>query len=132
MPLRKTRAGRTNIFSILLLAAVGVVLVGAWTFGPYYLDFMYVKEASASAALKWYAEEDERGGRNRLVQKLEENGIDYLDPKQCEFSRSRDMTIRVYCHYEVYAYYPFSDYYKILPFEVDNYVDSRGNLEQYD
>lgn len=132
MSLFRTRAGRTNILSLLLVGGIGAALFLGWTFGPYYIDFLYVKEASASAALKWYAEESERAGRHRLAQTLEKNGIDYVDPKQCEFSRDREMTIRVYCYYEAYVYYPFTDYFKIIPFEVDNYVDNRGNLEQYD
>lgn len=131
MPHHRPRAGRVNILNVLLILVIAGVAGAVWTFGPYYLDYMNVKEVSASAALKWYAEESEEAAKERLRIGLTEKGVDYVDPKQCEFSRDRDRTIRVYCYYEAYVYYPFTDYYKILAFEVDNYVDTRGTLEQY-
>jgi hypothetical protein len=125
-----TRAGRANVLTIILVAFLAAIGVSVATFGPYYLDYLNMKEVCSSSALAWYASSEEKSAHTRFLKGLEKKEIDYIDKDQCEFKKQGD-TIQVYCYWEAYAYYPFTDYYKILEFEVDTYVDGRGGVEQY-
>jgi hypothetical protein len=124
------RQGRANILTLLLVAVLAVLGVGAYTFVPYYIDYLNMKEIASSSGLAWYASTLEKSGPERLAQGLKMKEIDYIDPSACEFKKEQD-DIVVYCYWEAYAYYPMTDYYKILTFEVTTYVDSRGTVEQY-
>jgi hypothetical protein len=124
------RAGRANVLTIILVLIVAVIGVGAYTFVPYYIDYLNMKEVTSSSALAWYASTEESSAHTRFNKGLETKGIDYVSEDDCLFKKTDD-TIQVYCYWEAYAYYPLTDYYKIVEFEVDTYVDSRGVMEQY-
>ena len=124
------RAGRANVLTILLVLVLAVIGVGVATFGPFYLDYLNMKEVCSSSALAWYASESEDSAHTRFAKGLSDKGVDYVSEDNCEFKKTDD-TIQVYCAWEAYAYYPMTDYYKILDFEVDTYVDGRGQVEQY-
>ena len=127
----KRRAGRANFLTILLVGGLAAIGVGVATFGPYYLDYLNMKEITASSALAWYANVEKSSALQRFDRGLGERGIDYNDQTYCDFDKDRDDNIHIYCEWEAYCYYPFTEYYKTLDFSVDTYVDNRGNLEQY-
>ena len=126
----RLRQGRVNGLTLLLLAVLAVGGVATWTFGPYWLDYMNMKEIAASSGLAWYAGASESAGRSRLRQGLETKEIDYITEDDCQFSKTRDV-ITVWCTWEVNAFYPFTSYYKTLSYEITTEVNDRGVVNQY-
>jgi hypothetical protein len=124
---RRGKAGIIGIILILLLAAAGGV---AWLFGPYYLDYMNMKEVVASASLSWYATDSKGGAEAKLGEELRTKDIEYIVEDDCTIDEVGKL-YTVSCYWEVDVYYPFTKYYKTLAFETTAECDKRGVVEVY-
>lgn len=127
---QRGRAGKTNFLTILLVLVLAAGGLWAYVFGRYYLDFYNMKEVIRSSALAWHANVSEQSGRVRLKQMLESKGIDYVTPEDCSFTAQGNV-FTVGCSYTVWAYYPFTEYYKTLNFSFAAEVNERGVVTDY-
>ena len=127
-PFRRRREGRVQILTILLVlvAAVGGFL--AYLFVPYHLDYMNMKEVVKSSALAWYAHVEEHASREKWRISMKEKEIDYITPEDCTWEKRGDI-YAVSCYWVVDVYYPGTDYFKTLEYEVAAEADQRGKVE---
>lgn len=124
------RRGRVSLLGALLVLAIAAVVYGVWLFGPYYWDYLKMKQIAKTAVLDWHAFDSERHARSRYMTELKARHIpDYIDPEACSFEEESGLRI-VECDYSVDVYYPFTDYYKTLHFHVYTDIDQSGELSQ--
>ena len=123
------RRGRINFVGIAITAVIAAALGGAALFGPYYWDYLVVKEITRTVALTWEA----TGLHHKAEMKLDEEATnrelpDYIDYKSaCTLAESGRMKV-VNCAWVAHVYYPFTDYYKTLDFNVTSEVDGSGQV----
>ncbi len=129
-PYRRSRHGRVQVLTVLLLLALIVAGFFAQLFGPYYLDYMNMKEVVKSASLAWYANAEEVAGREKLRMTLDQKEIDYITGDDCSFEKQGEYFV-VSCAWVVHVYYPGTDYYKTLDYSVTASSDQRGSVEVY-
>ncbi len=111
------RAGKINIVTVLLVAVVGFAGVFAYTFGPYYLDYMSMDEVARNTALT-YSEWGKTKGEQRLTQELYNRDIpDYIVEKDCKFSKKGE-EFTVTCIWDVEKNWPFTSKVRAMHFEV--------------
>ena len=127
----RRRAGRIRGSSLLLLLLLGAGGLWAWTFGPYYWDFMKLKEINRLVAREWSAL-GEAKARAMLDSELGKSAMaDYVYPQDCQFTKVSPNLMRLHCAYSVDVQYPFVERYRTLSFEVTTDVDNRGQVDQY-
>jgi hypothetical protein len=112
----------------LLALTVGAVL--GWLFVPYYLDYLNMKEVVKSSSLAWYAHVEESAAREKFRIAMKTKGIDYITADNCSFEKSGEF-YTVSCYWVVDVYYPGTDYFKTLEYEVSAEADQRGKVEVY-
>jgi hypothetical protein len=117
-----------NILSFLLVVILAAVGYFAYTFVPYFIDYLNMKEVVKASALSWYAKEEEKAGRTRFKKGLSDKGVDYVFPEDCSFAEQEGLYV-VSCEWYVDVYYPGTDYYKTLEFWATASADKRGGVE---
>ncbi len=112
------RAGKINIVGILIILALIIGGVFAYTFGPYYWDSVTMKEVARNTALT-YQDRGKAKGLERLTQELYQRDIpDYIVEKDCKFS-NRGQTFIVTCAWAVDVSWPFTSISRHMSFEVE-------------
>ena len=119
-----------QFLTILLLFGLGVGGFLAWLFVPYHLDYLNMKEVVKSSALAWYAHVEEHASREKFRISKNEKGIDYITAEDCSWEKQGD-TYLVSCYWIVDVYYPGTDYFKTLEYEVTAEANKRGGIEVY-
>jgi hypothetical protein len=127
---RRSRAGRVQILTLFLLLLAGVGGFFAWLFVPYHIDYMNMKEVVKSSALAWYAHVEEHAAREKFRIAMNEKGIDYITSEDCTWLKQGQL-YTVSCYWVVDVYYPGTDYFKTLEYEVGAEADQRGKVEIY-
>ena len=80
-----------NLLTILLLGAVVAFVGGVVLFGPYYWDYLVMREITQAAVLEWYNAESQEAGKKRLQRELVKNDIpSYIDETHCIFDTDVD------------------------------------------
>ena len=129
-PSRRSRAGRVQILTLFLLLLAGAGGFFAWLFVPYHIDYMNMKEVVKSSALAWYAHVEEHAAREKFRIAMNEKGIDYITSEDCSWQKQGEL-YSVSCYWVVDVYYPGTDYFKTLEYEVGAEADQRGKVEIY-
>lgn len=127
---RRHRRGRVQLLTVFLLFAVSVVGFFAYLFAPYHLDYLNMKEVVKSSALAWYAHVEEHASREKFRIAMNEKGIDYITAEDCTWEK-RGEFYTVSCYWVVDVYYPGTDYFKTLEYEVGAEANQRGGVEVY-
>ena len=127
---RRRRRGRVQFLTIVLLLAASVAGYFLYTFGPYQLDYLNMKEVVKSSALAWYAHVEETAARDKFTIAMGEKGIDYITAEDCTWEHREDLYM-VSCYWVVDVFYPGTDYFKTLEFEVGAEADKRGTVDVY-
>ena len=128
---RRTEAGRVNLIGLMITVVLAVGGLLAYLFAPYHLDYMNMKEVVSSASLAWYANDAKSSGERKLEEQLRGKEIDYITRKDnCSFEEAAGM-FTTYCSWEVDVYYPFTDFYKTIWYEVTAECDDRGVVSVY-
>jgi len=127
---RRARGGRVQILTILLLFILAVGGFFAWLFVPYQLDYMNMKEVVKGSAIAWYAHVEEHAAREKFRIAMKEKEIDYITAEDCQWEK-RGEFYTVSCFWIVDVYYPGTDYYKTLEYEVSAEADQRGVVDVY-
>lgn len=124
--------GRVNIFgTTIILALLAIVAAGA-LFGPYYWDYLVVKELTRTAALTFVETEQPEKAKEELMVGVQQREVpEYFDPAtMCTFEQNKvQYTVR--CRWTAYVYYPLTDYYKALPFDVTSQVNAGGQVSTF-
>ncbi len=118
------RRGRANILGILIILVLIAGIGGGALFGPYYWDHMVVKEVTRTSALTYIETQIEEKAVEQLHYEAERRDLgEYFDSYEfCTAAVQRNKTFKVNCTWTAYVYYPFTDYYKALPFSVTSEV----------
>ena len=127
---RRHRAGRVQFLTLVLVLAVAVGGFFSWLFVPYYIDYMNMKEVVKSSALAWYAHLEEHAAREKFRISMNEKGIDYITAEDCLWQKQGEF-YSVSCYWVVDVYYPGTDYFKTLEYEVGAEADQRGKVDVY-
>ncbi len=127
---RRNRAGRVQFLTLVLLLLAGLGGFFAWLFVPYHIDYMNMQEVVKSSALAWYAHVEEHASREKFRISMKEKGIDYITAEDCAWQKQGDL-YSVSCYWVVDVYYPGTDYFKTLEYEVSAEADQRGKVELY-
>lgn len=127
---RRARQGRVQILTLLLLMVLAVGGFFAYLFVPYHIDYMNMKEVVKSSSLAWYAHVEEHAAREKFRIAMNEKGIDYITAEDCSWEKRNELHI-VSCAWIVDVYYPGTDYFKTLEYEVGAEADQRGKVEVY-
>jgi hypothetical protein len=127
---RRHREGRAQLLTIFLLLALALGGFFAYLFVPYQLDYMNMREVVKGSALAWYAHVEEHASREKFRMAMNEKGIDYITAEDCNWEKRGDF-YTVSCYWIVDVYYPGTDYYKTLEYEVSAEADQRGGVEVY-
>ena len=127
---QRRRGGRAQLLTVVLLLVVAGGAFLGWLFGPYYLDYLNMKEVVKSSALAWYAHVEESAAREKFRISMKSKEIDYITADDCSFEKSGEY-YTVSCYWVVDVYYPGTDYFKTLEFEVSAEADQRGKVEVY-
>lgn len=115
--MRRRRQGKFNIVSLFFLVAILGSALWGYLFMPYYLVYFRMKEITKSVMLDWVGL-NEGKARRRLGEEFRRQEIpDYVPMDLCEL-KTEGQERSVTCTWEVDVYYPFTDYYKTLSFEV--------------
>jgi hypothetical protein len=113
---------------MLMLVAAGGFL--AYLFVPYHIDYMNMKEVAKSSALSWYTHVEEHAAREKFRISLNEKEIDYITADDCKWEKRGEL-YTVACYWVVDVYYPGTDYFKTLEYEVAAEADQRGKVDVY-
>lgn len=127
---RHAEAGRVQILTLILVLVLSLGGFLAYLFVPYHLDYMNMKEVVKSSALAWYAHVEEHAAREKFRISMNEKGIDYITAEDCTWEK-RGEFYAVSCYWVVDVYYPGTDYYKTLEYEVAAEADQRGKIDVY-
>jgi hypothetical protein len=121
------RRGRISLVNVFLLLGLVAAAVLAWTFLPYYWDYMKMQEVTKSAVLEWDAWDERRRAEDKLADLLDRRSIpDYILAEDCQFLEEPDQIYTVRCAWKVDVYYPFTQKFKTLSFETLETVDDQG------
>jgi hypothetical protein len=121
----RNRQGRISYGTLLLLLVVGVGVGWGMLFGPKYIDYLNINECSGMALAAWHAHGVQERAPTRFNECLADKGIEDMTIESCKIE-PHDNNKYMYCYWEVYVYYPGTDYYKTLSFEVTNELDLKG------
>lgn len=127
---RPQRGGRAQVVTIVLLLVLSFGGFMAWLFVPYQIDYLNMKEVVKSSALAWYAHVEESAAREKFRISMKTKDIDYITADDCTFEKRGDF-YTVSCYWVVDVYYPGTDYYRTLEFEVSAEADQRGKVEVF-
>jgi hypothetical protein len=112
------RTGRISIVNVVFFLCFVAGAVVAYTFSPYYWDYLKMQEVTKSAVLEWDAWDSKPRAVTRLADELERREIpDYILDEDCEFIEEANQTYTVRCAWAVDVYYPFTDKFRTLSFE---------------
>ena len=136
MMVRHAQSGRINLLTLLLIAALTGGIGYVVLFGPYYWDYLVMREVTQAAVLEWYNSESRAAGEKRLERELVKNDIpSYIDESHCGFDTDIDTDghdiLIVSCSWSAYVYYPYTDDFKQLDFSATTEVDINRNLSTY-
>lgn len=130
-----SRRGRLNVNIVSGAIFLGLVALvgGGALFGPYYWDYLTVKEITRSTALTYLETEIFQKAEQELQQQVQQRELpDYFDPNtMCTLNEDRKKLFVVRCEWTAYVYYPFTDYYKALHFTVTSETDAQGQVTTY-
>ena len=125
----RSRHGRVNWLTMLLLLGAGYIGVMAYVFLPAWVALYEIDEIVRSAALKWYATEEIEAGRDELEYRLESEGFSHYERmSECRVYPEGGLHVAE-CEWVYYAYYPFDMGYGRLVFHSRAAVDSSGSTD---
>ncbi|HCH66837.1 MAG: hypothetical protein CL927_20075 [Deltaproteobacteria bacterium] len=127
---RRHRQGRVQLLTVFLLLVAAVIGFFAYIFVPYHLDYLNMKEVVKSSALAWYAHVEEHASREKFRIAMNEKGIEYITAEDCTWEKRSELYM-VSCYWAVDVYYPGTDYFKTLEYEVGAEANQRGGVEIY-
>ena len=130
--MRSTKRGRTNLFSLAMLASLGIAAYGAFLFGPIQWHYLLVKKCAKDALLEYQVSGALSSAKTKLKSSFFREKVPaYLDAERvCKFRESR-RTLTVTCQWNKEVIIPVLDKKVIRRFDVNMSIDESGVIEQF-
>lgn len=112
------RRGRVQVLTILMFLVGGAALYLIWVFWPYVKVYVEMREVAKSVVIEW-AGMNEGKAKRRIQEEFRKQDIpeDQLTLDNCELKKEGNERM-VHCDWELDVYYPPTQYYKTLSFDI--------------
>lgn len=130
--MRRTKRGRTSLFSLSLLAFLGIFAYGAFLFGPIQWHYLLVKKCVKDALLEYQLSGALSSAKTKIKSSFYREKVPrYLDAERvCKLRESR-RTLTVTCQWNKEVIIPVLEKKVIRRFDIHMSIDESGVIEQF-
>ena len=124
--------GRTNPFTLAILALTIMGIIGGYFLFPMHWDYWTMKQLTRDAAREWVRSKQTKTAKEMLTANMKKKGIDEEDisVRDCDFRDFRK-SFKLSCEWTSYIEIPFREAPLMKEFSVVVEVDGNGTLEQW-
>lgn len=130
--MRHTQRGKSNFFSLTVLAALAIFSYGGYLFGPIQWHYLLVKKCTKDALLEYKVSGALSSAKTQLKSSFFREGVpEYINPKRdCKFHESR-RSLRVICQWSKTVLIPGIEKSVTREYYISASIDEAGVVEQF-